>query len=61
MTETITITKKEYVELLKADKELTLLHIGGVDNWEFYGDSLNPDDGKSYEDHCEEIDKNHLS
>jgi hypothetical protein len=41
--DTITISKDEYFNLKKAQLELNLLEIGGVDNWEWYGDSLNPD------------------
>jgi hypothetical protein len=38
----ITISKKEYLRLRKAEEELTRLENGGVDNWEWYGESLNP-------------------
>lgn len=38
--ETVTISKSEYQRLLRADRELSALHAGGVDNWEWYGDSL---------------------
>lgn len=38
--EMITITKKEYDSLLRADAELSALHAGGVDNWEWYHESL---------------------
>lgn len=34
------ITMKEYNELLKRDEILTALEAGGVDNWEWYGESL---------------------
>ena len=39
----IHISEKEYVKLLCAQEELRRLECGGVDNWEWYGDSLNPD------------------
>lgn len=29
-------------ELLREEQKLKLLENGGVDNWEWYGDSLNP-------------------
>jgi hypothetical protein len=57
MTSEITITKTEYRRLLKRDLVLERLEIGGVDNWEWYGASLNPDEKKSL-DECEtEIDE----
>lgn len=36
----VTITKEAHERLLRAERELTALHAGGVDNWEWYGDSL---------------------
>ncbi len=39
----ITITKKEYLNLKLAEEKLSRLEQGGVDNWEWYGESLNPD------------------
>ena len=41
---TITISKKEYFNLRLAAAKLLLLEYGGVDNWEWYGESLCPDD-----------------
>jgi len=38
--ETITITTKRFIELLEAERVLNALYAGGVDNWEWYGDSL---------------------
>lgn len=38
--EMVTITKKEYDELFKAAQTLAALEAGGVDNWEWYYDSL---------------------
>lgn len=32
-------------ELLRKEQKLKLLENGGVDNWEWYEDSLNPDNG----------------
>lgn len=40
----VTITKQKYADLLIADMKLNRLECGGVDNWEWYGESLNPDD-----------------
>jgi len=36
-----TISKEEYDELIHRDEILTALENGGVDNWEWYGESLN--------------------
>lgn len=44
---TIEISKKEYFQLRLASITLTLLQCGGVDNWDWYGDSLHPEDGDS--------------
>ncbi len=38
--ETVTITKQKYYELLCAEAELALLESGGVDNWDWYSESL---------------------
>jgi hypothetical protein len=40
MEPTVTITKKEYESLLEDSKILQALYAGGVDNWEWYGESL---------------------
>lgn len=39
----ITISKKEYAELLRRDYELSCLESGGVDNWDWYSKSFNND------------------
>jgi len=36
------ITMKEYDRLLKRDETLSKLEAGGVDNWEWYDESINP-------------------
>lgn len=36
MEETVTISKKEYFNLLQRDLELAALNDAGVDNWEGY-------------------------
>lgn len=38
--ETVTISKKEYDELIEDRRILRLLQAGGVDNWEWYDASL---------------------
>lgn len=53
----VKISKSRYKALLKAEIKLDMLEAGGVDNWEWYGESLNPDGGKSYSDLCEELDE----
>ncbi len=40
----IKITKEEYIRLRMCEEELNRLEIGGVDNWEWYSESLYPDD-----------------
>jgi hypothetical protein len=37
---TITITLAEYQELVKASKELNVLHQMGVDNWDGYEEAI---------------------
>ena len=46
----ITISKDEYFRLRQNSLQLNLLECGGVDNWEWYGDSLNPDGEKDFEE-----------
>lgn len=40
MKNKVEISISEYEELLKSEVKLRLLEEGGVDNWEWYGDSL---------------------
>lgn len=42
--EKITITKGEYYDLRLVDAKMDLLDAGGVDNWDWYGESLFPED-----------------
>jgi hypothetical protein len=49
------ITKEEYYRLKCAELKLDMLEAGGVDNWDWYGDSLNPDGEKSFSDLCDEL------
>lgn len=46
--ETITLPLKEYQKLKDAEFMLQCLHAGGVDNWEWYGESLQ--DGGYFQD-----------
>lgn len=50
--ETVTITVKEYKDLKESDRILSLLYAGGVDNWEWYSESVYGAD----EDEAEEDD-----
>lgn len=47
--EAIIIPKNEFASLLRDSDKLSRLECGGVDNWEWYGESLNDDDS-SYEE-----------
>lgn len=38
--ESVTISKAEYARLLEDSKVLAALRAGGVDNWEWYSESL---------------------
>lgn len=51
----ITIPTSRYKQLLKDSKILAALHAGGVDNWEWYSESLN--DAGLYDDEEEEEDE----
>lgn len=51
----ITIPKEEYVRLVVADETLNRLGMGGVDNWEWYGESLNPDGEPDMDEFEEEL------
>lgn len=39
VTESVTIPKSKYEELLRDQRLLDALHAGGVDNWEWYGEA----------------------
>jgi hypothetical protein len=44
----VVITKKEYEYLLQSDFKLQCLEEGGVDNWQWYFESLEPFRRKYY-------------
>ena len=49
--EAIIIPKNKFANLLRDSNKLHRLECGGVDNWEWYGESLNNDDEDlSYEE-----------
>ena len=45
----IIIPKNEFASLLRDSDKLSRLECGGVDNWEWYGESLNDYKDPSYE------------
>lgn len=53
--ETVTISKKEYDSLLDNSNKLNCLENGGVDNWEWYYESLKQ--GGYFEDEEDEEDE----
>lgn len=59
-TKTVTIPKDEYLSLKVADERLRRLENGGVDNWTYYGDSLNPEGEPSISE-FEETEKERIS
>lgn len=38
ISDTVTVTTREYLNLVRSDLELDALDAGGVDNWEGYGE-----------------------
>lgn len=50
---TVSMPRSKYLALLNADEKLNRLAAGGVDNWDWYGDSLYPDEGEGYDVACE--------
>lgn len=46
----MTITKTRFIELLIAEERLARLNAGGVDNWEWYSESINTPDKPSMDD-----------
>lgn len=56
----ITISVKDYVRLIMSSEKLNRLEIGGVDNWEWYGESLNPEGEQDLDEYEEELKKKYL-
>lgn len=52
----VTISLDEYIELRKQEVTLGLLEAGGVDNWDGYDESLNPD-YENYDDIMNEVER----
>lgn len=51
----ISITEKEYVDLIVDSEKLSLLEGAGVDNWEGYSEALFPDEYKGESSVMEEF------
>jgi len=56
----ITITKKEYLSLIIDSETLNRLECGGVDNWHYYGEALNPESEPNLEE-FEDDEKERIS
>ena len=48
--EAIIIPKNEFASLLRDSDRLRRLEYGGIDNWEWYGESLNDEKDLSYDE-----------
>ena len=48
--EAVIIPKNEFASLLRDSDKLRRLEYGGVDNWEWYGESLYSDEDSFYEE-----------
>ena len=55
--DTLIVLRSKYIELLKDSEKLRRLENGGVDNWDWYEDSLNRDGEDSLEEAFEAIEK----
>ena len=53
----VKISKAEYLSLRLSVEKLAMLEAGGVDNWEWYGESLWPSDGETFDDVQLQIEK----
>jgi hypothetical protein len=53
----VKMKRKRLVDLLKAETELLLLESGGVDNWSWYSESLNPEGEEDYFERMDNIDR----
>ena len=56
----ITISKKLYLQLQIDSETLTRLEAGGVDNWNWHDESLNPDN-EPYMDKFKENEKTRIT
>ena len=53
----ISISKDRFADLLICEEELLRLEQGGVDNWSYYSESLNPEESDDYDTMCARIRK----
>ena len=53
--EAIIIPKNKFANLLRDSNKLHRLECGGVDNWEWYGESLNNDDEDLYYEEIQDM------
>lgn len=51
---TVTISKQEYDNLVRDSRLLEALHAGGVDNWDWYWDSIHDNFPEYFENDEEE-------
>lgn len=51
MSDKVSVSMKRLAELLMAEEKLSRLEAGGVDAWDWYGDSLNPAGDESLSDY----------
>lgn len=51
----VTIDKQTLYNLMCDSEKLNRLENGGVDNWDWYGESLNSDYDKPYDEWCDEL------
>jgi len=57
MEEMITITKEQYFNFRVSEAKLNYLEDSGVDNWDWFGDALNPEDEESFSDYKKRLRK----
>ena len=49
--------RESFFRIMLDSMKLELLEQGGVDNWEWFGESLNPDDEPPFEEKEEDLKK----
>ena len=56
--DTVRISKKFLLQLLNAEVMVTMLEAGGVDNWEWAGEALNPSYPPGASSYRDEVESN---
>lgn len=51
----VTISKKRFIDLINTERKLRALSAGGVDNWDWYSDSLEEWEELEYDADISEI------